>query len=167
MASNEETKKEEKSSKPLFKEAGGVHGWLLKKAKTFMWDAASNTLILPKGVVLSKEEKEALEEVIGEIKEEAVEFEKRRQLQMASIQDAGIKMKKDIVKGYSLLVSGSYRELTGVFAAKIHDNLQNMLLVNNRFLSGIWKIISGAINSPQDKNKEKPKVIMPRGRDGR
>lgn len=164
MASTKEDK-EEKSDKPLIKEAGGIHGWLLRKAKTFMWDAATNTLTLPKGVVLSKEEKEALEEVIGEIKEEAVEFEKRRQLQMASMQEKGIKLKKEIINGYSLLVSGSYRELTGILANKIHNNLQNILQVNNRFLSGVWKVISGMINSPQDKGN--PKIIPSRGRDGR
>ncbi len=164
MASAQEDKKE-KSDKPLIKEAGGIHGWLLKKAKTFMWDAATNTLTLPKGVTLTKEEREALEEVIGEIKEEAVEVAKRRQLQMNFMQEKGVKLKKNIVKGYSLLVSGSYRELTGILANKIHDNLQTMLLVNNRFLSGVWKVISGMLNSPQD--KEKPKILSSRGRDGR
>lgn len=165
MASSQEETKQSKVSKPLFKEAGGVHGWLLKKAKTFMWDAASNTLTLPKGITLTKEEREALEEVIGEIKEEAVEVEKRRQLQTNAMQKSGIQLKKDIVKGYSLLISGSYRELTGVLAGKIHDNLQNMLQVNNRFLNGVWKTLSGMFNSPQ--NKERPKIIAPRGRDGR
>ena len=163
-ATQEETK-QPNLSKPLFKEAGGVHGWLLKKAKTFMWDAASNTLTLPKGVTLTKEEREALEEVIGEIKEEAVEIEKRRQQHLSSMQEKGIKLKKNIVKGYSLLVSGSYRELTGILAGKIHDNLQNMLQINNWFLNGVWKTISGMFNSPQSKNK--PKITVPRGRDGR
>lgn len=166
MASQEENAAGKKTPKPSFKEAGGVHGWLLKKAKTFMWDAASNTFILPKGVVLTKEEKEALEEVIGAIKEEAVEVDKHRQLQMAAAQRAGIKFKANVVKGYDLLLSGSYRELTGVLAHKIHDNLQGMLQVNNRFLNGVWKVISGALNLQQKEERNKT-LIMPRGRDGR
>lgn len=166
MASNQETNKPEKTSRPSFKEAGGVHGWLLKKAKTFMWDAASNTFILPKGVVLSKEEREALEEVIGSIRDEAAEFEQRRQLQMAAAEQAGVKFKHNIVKDYSLIMSGSYREVTGVLAHKIHGNLQGMLQVNKRFLNGLWKVISGLTNSSSEKPKGKASV-MPRGRDGR
>lgn len=166
MASNQETNKPEKTSRPSFKEAGGVHGWLLKKAKTFMWDAASNTFILPKGVVLSKEEREALEEVIGSIRDEAAEFEQRRQLQMAAAEQAGVKFKQSIVKDYSLVMSGSYREVTGVLAYKIHNNLQGMLQVNKRFLNGLWKVISGLTNSSPEKTKGKV-PMMPRGRDGR
>lgn len=166
MASNEEQKNNKETAKPSFKEAGGIHGWLLKKAKTFMWDAASNTFILPKGIVLSKEEREALEEVIGSIRDEAAEFEQRRQLQMMAAEKSGVRFKKNIVKGYSVLMSGSYREVTGVLAHKIHNNLQGMLLVNNRFLSGVWKIISGLTNTSQDKKKNNT-IVMPRGRDGR
>ena len=66
MSTEEELSKKDKE--PKIEEVGGVHGWLLKKAKTFMWDASSNKLILPKGVVLSIEEKAALEDLIGEIK---------------------------------------------------------------------------------------------------
>ena len=91
MTSTEEKVETKKSTQTSIKEAGGVHGWLLKKAKTFMWDSASNTLILPKGVILSKEEREALEEVIGAIKDEAAEFDKRRQMQISAMQQAGIK----------------------------------------------------------------------------
>lgn len=166
MASNEESNKEKKAAEPAFREAGGVHGWLLKKAKTFMWDAASNTLILPKGVVLSKEEREALEEVIGSIKDEAAEFDKHRQLQMMAAQKAGIKFKANVVKGYDLLLSGSYRELTGVLAHKVHNNLQGMLMVNRRFLDGVWKVIAGLVKDSPQKPKNKT-GIMPRGRDGR
>lgn len=166
MASNEESNKEKKAAEPAFREAGGVHGWLLKKAKTFMWDAASNTLILPKGVVLSKEEREALEEVIGSIKDEAAEFDKHRQLQMMAAQKAGIKFKANVVKGYDLLLSGSYRELTGVLAHKVHNNLQGMLMVNRRFLDGVWKVIAGLVKDSPQKPKNKT-VVMPRGRNGR
>ena len=130
-----------KNKEPKIEEVGGVHGWLLKKAKTFMWDASSNKLILPKGVVLSLEEKAALEDLIGEIKDEAVEVEKRKLQQMASMQQAGVILKANVVKGYDLLMSGSYRELTGVLAQKIHDNLQGMLMVNKRFLSGLSEYI--------------------------
>ena len=170
MISKEETTKEEtaakyQTSKPKFKEAGGDYGWLLKKAKTFMWDAASNTLTLPKGVVLTKEEKEALEEVIGAVKEEAVEVAKRRQLHIEAVQKSGVKFKADAVKGYTVLLSGSYRELTGILAHKVHENLQGMLLVNNRFLNGVWKVISGALGV--QKKEEKKTLIMPHVRDGR
>lgn len=168
MASAEETNKEsKKTSEPAIKEAGGVHGWLLKKAKTFMWDAASNTLILPKGVVLSKEEREALEEVIGAIKDEAAEFDKQRQLQMMAAQKAGIKFKANVVKGYDLLLSGSYRELTGVLAHKVHNNLQGMLMVNRKFLDGVWKVISGLVKDAPEKTPKSKNIVMPRGRDGR
>ena len=166
MTSNDEQKNNKQIQKPSFREAGGVHGWLLKKAKTFMWDAASNTFILPKGVVLTKEEREALEEVIGSIKDEAADFEQRRQLQMMAAEKSGVQFKKNIVKGYTLLMGGSYREVTGVLAQKIHSNLQGMLLVNNRFLSSVWKVISGLANTPQDKKKNNT-IVMPRGRDGR
>ena len=159
----EEIKKKDKE--PKFEEVGGVHGWLLKKAKTFMWDASSNKLILPKGVVLSIEEKAALEDLIGEIKDEAVEVEKRKLQQMASMQQAGVILKANVVKGYDLLVSGSYRELTGILAQKVHDNLQGMLMVNNRFLSGVWKVISDLSKNSSEKNK---KQVAVKGRgDGR
>ena len=153
MTSTEEKVENKKSNTTSIKEAGGVHGWLLKKAKTFMWDSASNTLILPKGVVLSKEEREAIEEVIGAIKDEAAEFDNRRQLQISAMQQAGIKYKANYFKEYTLLMSGSYRELTGVVALKIHNNLQNMLMVNKRFMSGIWKAISGLVNNEPKKQQ--------------
>lgn len=166
MTSQEETTAQKnKKNEPRFKEAGGVYGWLLKKAKTFMWDAASNTLTLPKGVVLTKEEKEALEEVIGAVKEEAAEVAKRRQMHMAAAQKAGVKFKADVVKGYTVLFSGSYRELTGILAQKVHENLQGMLQVNNRFLSGVWKVISGAPGV--QKEEKNSALVMSRGRDGR
>lgn len=166
MTSTEEKVETKKSNTTSIKEAGGVHGWLLKKAKTFMWDSASNTLILPKGVVLSKEEREALEEVIGAIKDEAAEFDNRRQLQISAMQQAGIKYKSNYFKEYTLLMSGSYRELTGVIALKIHENLQNMLMVNKRFMSGIWKAISGLVNNETKKQKETT-VHISRNRSGR
>ncbi len=157
MTSTEEKVETKKSTQTSIKEAGGVHGWLLKKAKTFMWDSASNTLILPKGVILSKEEREALEEVIGAIKDEAAEFDKRRQMQISAMQQAGIKYKSNYFKEYTLLMSGSYRELTGVVALKIHNNLQNMLMVNKRFVSGIWKVLSGLLNNETQK-QQKPNI---------
>lgn len=162
MSTEEELSKKDKE--PKIEEVGGVHGWLLKKAKTFMWDASSNKLILPKGVVLSVEEKAALEDLIGEIKDEAVEVEKRKLQQMASMQQAGVILRANVVKGYDLLMSGSYRELTGVLAQKVHDNLQDMMMVNKRFLSGVWKVISGLIKTSSEKDKA-PIVI--KGRDGR
>ena len=162
MSTEEELSKKDKE--PKIEEVGGVHGWLLKKAKTFMWDASSNKLILPKGVVLSIEEKAALEDLIGEIKDEAVEVEKRKLQQMASMQQAGVILKANVVKGYDLLMSGSYRELTGVLAQKVHDNLQGMMMVNKRFLSGVWKVISGLTKTSSEKDKT-PIVI--KGRDGR
>ena len=143
MNSETESKKAKKKEDAQLQEVGGMRGWLLKKAKTFMWDAASNKLILPKGVVLSKEEKKALEEMIGEFQDEAEDFEKRKREHMLSAMQAGVKYKANVVEGYSVLFSASYRELTGVLAHKIHDNLQGMLQVNMRYLSGLWKAISG------------------------
>lgn len=166
MATSEEKEYKNKDVRPSFKEAGGVHGWLLKKAKTFMWDAASNTFILPKGVVLSKEEREALEEVIGAIRDEAAELEQRRQLQMMASEKAGVQFKQNIVKGYTLLLGGSYREVTGVLAHKVHENLQNMLQINNRFLNGLWKVIAGMTNGGGEKKKNNM-FILPKGRGGR
>jgi hypothetical protein len=151
----DETKKNKTKSEPSFKEAGGVHGWLLKKAKTFMWDSASNTLILPKGVVLSKEEKEALEAVIGTIRDEAAVVDQHRQMQMAAAQKAGVQFKANVVKGYDLLVSGSYRELTGVFARKIHENLAGMLQVDKHFVQNMWKVISGKLQEQPSKKQAK------------
>ncbi len=162
MSTEEELSK--KDREPKIEEVGGVHGWLLKKAKTFMWDASSNKLILPKGVVLSLEEKAALEDLIGEIKDEAVEVEKRKQQQMAAMQQAGVVLKANVIKGYSLLMSGSYRELTGVLAQKVHNNLQGMLMVNKRFLSGVWNVISSLAKTSSE--RDKPSVIF-KGRDGR
>ena len=162
MSTEEELSKKDKE--PKIEEVGGVHGWLLKKAKTFMWDASSNKLILPKGVVLSIEEKAALEDLIGEIKDEAVEVEKRKLQQMASMQQAGVILKANVVKGYDLLMSGSYRELTGVLAQKVHDNLQGMMMVNKRFLSGVWKVISGLTKTTSEKDKS---PVLFKGRDGR
>ena len=161
----ETPKNPKKDKEPQIEEVGGVHGWLLKKAKTFMWDASSNKLILPKGVVLTKEEKKTLEDMIGEIQDEAEEFEKRKREHMLSAMQAGVQYKANIIKGYTLLMSGSYRELTGVLAHKIHDNLQGMLQVNMRFLSGIWKALAGTMNmsSPKQKNP----IKLAKGRGGR
>lgn len=160
----ETPKNPKENNEPKIEEVGGVHGWLLKKAKTFMWDASSNKLILPKGVVLTKEEKKALEEMIGEIQDEAEEFEKRKREHMLSAMQAGIQYKANVVKGYTLLLSGSYRELTGVLAHKIHDNLQGMLQVNMRFLSSVWKVLVGVENtSPKQKNP----IKLAKGRGGR
>ena len=153
-------KKKEKDAQ--VEEVGGMRGWLLKKAKTFMWDAASNKLILPKGVVLTKEEKKLLSEMIGEFQDEAEEFEKRKREHMLSAMQAGVQYKANVVKGYSLLFSGSYRELTGILAHKVHDNLQGMLQVNMRFLSGVWKAISGATKA-QSKGRKTPTIATGRG----
>lgn len=148
--------KTDKKTKPSIKEAGGIHGWLLKKAKTFMWDSATNTLILPKGVTLSIEERAALEEVLGAIKDEAAQIAERRQQQMAAMYQAGIRYKKDVVKGYHILLNGTYRELTGVLAHRIHTRLGNMLSVNNRFLNGVWKVISSIMQPTPQKNSKIP-----------
>lgn len=165
MVSNEDVCAD-KNKKASFKEVRGVKSWLLKKAKTFMWDAASNTFILPQGVVLSKEEREALEEVIGEIKEEAVAFDRRRQLEIMAVYKAGIQFKKDIVKGYDLLLNGSYREVTGILAQKIHTNLQGMLLINKRFLEGVWKVIASVVKGNSEERKPKSGILLKK-RDGR
>ena len=151
-----DNKKNDKKAKTSIKEAGGIHGWLLKKAKTFMWDANTNTLTLPKGVVLSIDEKNALQDVLGAIVEEAHEVENRRQQQMMSMAQAGIKNKAALIKDYQILLSGSYRELTGVLAQRIHEQLGNMLSLNNRFLNGLWQVISGATQSPPKKSKTVP-----------
>ena len=162
MNSETEPKKSKKEKDAQVEEVGGMRGWLLKKAKTFMWDAASNKLILPKGVVLTKEEKKALEEMIGEFQDEAEEFEKRKREHMLSAMQAGVKYKANVVEGYSVLFSSSYRELTGVLAHKIHDNLQGMLQVNMRYLSGMWKAISGATKT-QSKGRKAPSMTAGRG----
>ena len=164
MHSVDEKEQNKTNKKASIKEAGGVHGWLLKKAKTFMWDAASNTLVLPKGVILTKEEQEALESVLGAIKDEAKEIDERRQLQVMAMQNTGVKFKNDMVKGYTILLSGSYRELTGILATKIHDNLRGMLSVNNRFMSGVWKVISGMTKNEPEKKKV---VVGKKGRESR
>ena len=161
MTSDAEIKKTKKDAQ--LEEVGGMRGWLLKKAKTFMWDASSNKLILPKGVVLSKEEKQALREMIGEFEDEAELFEKRKREHMLSAMQAGVKYKENVVEGYSVLFSGSYRELTGILAHKIHDNLQGMLQVNMRYLSGLWKALSGHLNEPAQKQKTSLKLSKGRG----
>lgn len=158
-------KTETATKEPQIEVVGGVHGWLLKKAGAFMWDATSNKLVLPKGVVLTKEEKKALEDVIGEIQDEAEEVDKHRRLQMEALSQFGVKHKATVVKGYTLLFSGSYRELTGILAHKIHDNLQGMLQVNMRFLSGVWKAIAG--NSNVVTPEQKVSINLVKGRDGR
>ena len=61
-----------------------------------------------------------------------------------------------------MLFSGSYRELTGILAHKIHDNLQGMLQVNMRYLSGMWKAISGMTKTQKAKQKA-PKMTAGRG----
>jgi len=162
MNSDTEPKKSKKEKDAQVEEVGGMRGWLLKKAKTFMWDAASNKLILPKGVVLTKEEKQALRDMIGEFEDEAELFEKRKREHMLSAMQAGVKYKENVVEGYSVLFSGSYRELTGVLAHKIHDNLQGMLQVNMRYLSGLWKAISGATKA-QPKQRKASKLMPGRG----
>lgn len=150
-----DNKKDKKQNKTSIKEAGGIHGWLLKKAKTFMWDGATNTLTLPKGVVLSVDEKKALQEVLGAIVEEAQEVENRRQQQMMSMAQAGIRNKAALIKDYQILLSGSYRELTGILAHRIHTQLGNMLSLNNRFLNGLWQVISGISQTPPKRSKNK------------
>ena len=163
MTSDAEKKKTKKEKNAQLEEVGGMKGWLLKKAKTFMWDASTNKLILPKGVVLSKEEKKALADMIGEFQDEAELFEKKKREHMLSAMQAGVQYKANVVKGYSLLFSGSYRELTGVLAHKIHDNLQGMLQVNMRYLSGLWKALSGHLNEPAQRQKTSLKLSKGRG----
>ena len=121
----------------------------MRKAKTFMWDAKSNTLVLPKGVVLTLEEKAELEAIFGKIVDHASEVVRHREEMMMKQQQVGVKFKADVIKGYSLLVNGSYRELTGVVAHKIHENLKNVLMINNRFMSSLWKSLSSANKNEQ------------------
>ena len=158
LEENKESQKDEKKSKkdtqkqseqPEIKEVGGVRGWLLRKANTFMWDAKSNTLVLPKGVVLTLEEKAELEAIFGKIVDHASEVVRHREEMMMKQQQVGVKFKADVIKGYSLLVNGSYRELTGVVAHKIHENLKNVLMINNRFMSSLWKSLSSANKNEQ------------------
>lgn len=162
----EKEENKEKSNKPenetKIKKVGGIRGWLLRKAKTFMWDANSNTLVLPQGVSLTIEEETELRAMFGEITDQAKVVAQHREQMMSAQQQMGVRFKADVINGYSLLISGSYRELTGVLAHKIHDNLQGMLMVNNRFLSGLWKAISRS-----NDNKEKSPLLMKRGNDGR
>lgn len=155
---NIESQKDEKNSKkdtqkqsmqPEIKEVGGVRGWLLRKAKTFMWDAKSNTLVLPKGVVLTLEEKAELEAMFGKIVDHAAEVVKHREEMMMKQQQAGVKFKDDVIKGYSLLVNGTYREITGVVAHKLQENLKNVIMINNRFISSLWKSLSSANKNEQ------------------
>ena len=152
----EKQDKKEKKQKPEIKEVGGMRGWLLRKAKTFMWDANSNTLVLPKGVVLTIEEKADLQAIFGQIVDDAQIVAKHREQMMELQQQSGVKFKSEVIKGYNLLVNGTYRELTGVLAHKIHDNLQGMLMVNNRFLSGLWK----ALNRSNDNKKAQENIAM-------
>jgi len=60
-----------------------------------------------------------------------------------------VKFKADVIKGYSLLVNGSYRELTGVVAHKIHENLKKVVMINKRFMSRLWKLLSSANKNEQ------------------
>ena len=152
----EKQDKKEKKQKPEIKEVGGMRGWLLRKAKTFMWVANSNTLVLPKGVVLTVEEKADLQAIFGQIVDDAQIVAKHREQMMELQQQSGVKFKSEVIKGYNLLVNGTYRELTGVLAHKIHDNLQGMLMVNNRFLSGLWK----ALNRSNDNKKAQENIAM-------
>lgn len=154
---NIESQKDEKNSKkdtqkqsmqPEIKEVGGVRGWLLRKAKTFMWDVKSNTLVLPKGVVLTLEEKAELEAMLGKIVDHAAEVVKHREEMMMKQQQAGVKFKDDVIKGYSLSV-GTYREITGVVAHKLQENLKNVIMINNRFISSLWKSLSSANKNEQ------------------
>lgn len=164
MAATEEKKNKKNLTEPKVEEAGGMRGWLLKKAKTFVWDAASNTLTLPKGVLLTKEEKKALEEIFGEIRDEAEIVDKHRRLQSEAMQQAGVKLKDNVIKGYALLVKGVARDVNGRAAQRIHDNLQGMVMINKRFLTSVWRAISGTMMD--DKPKQKA-VKLTKDRGGR
>lgn len=163
---NDDKKKDDKQPKtePKIKKVGGLKGWLLRKVKTFMWDANSNTLVLPQGVSLTVEEENELRAMFGEIVDQAKVVAQHREQVMVGQQLAGVKFKANVVKGYNLLVNGTYREFTGLLAHKIHDNLQGMLMVNNRFLSGLWKALS---KSNDNTKQQRGKSVIRRGNDGR
>lgn len=161
---NKDKKEDNISDKTKIKKVGGIRGWLLRKVKTFMWDANSNTLVLPQGVSLTLEEEAELRAMFGEIVDQAKVVAQHREQMMNMQQQMGVRFKADVVEGYNVLVNGTYRELTGLLAHKIHDNLQGMLMVNNRFLSGLWKVISRS-NDNNSNNKTSP--LMRRGNDGR
>ena len=95
----EKQDKKEKKQKPEIKEVGGMRGWLLRKAKTFMWDANSNTLVLPKGVVLTVEEKADLQAIFGQIVDDAQIVAKHREQMMELQQQSGVKFKSEVIKG--------------------------------------------------------------------
>lgn len=161
-----DNKKDDKRNEDItkIKKVGGIKGWLLRKVKTFVWDANSNTLVLPQGVSLTVEEEAELRAMFGEIVSMAKTVDEHRKQMMIAQEQMGIKFKDGLVEGYSVLVKGTFRELTGVFANRIHDNLKNMLLVNNRFLSGLWK----AISKSNDNNSSKSsRPLMRRGNEGR
>ncbi|MBQ8677059.1 MAG: hypothetical protein IJ529_01155 [Alphaproteobacteria bacterium] len=171
MDSGEETEKNEKNklkkkNTAQIKQVGGLKGWLLRKAKTFMWDANSNTLVLPEGVALTIEERADLEAMFGEIKDQAKVVAKHREQAAAAQQMAGVKFRADVVRGYSLLINGTYRELTGILARKIHDNLQGMLMMNNRFLKEVWTSLSKGTDNGMNNASTKGLNNL-RGRGGR
>lgn len=148
-------------SETKIEKVGGIRGWLLRKVKTFVWDAKSNTLVLPQGVSLTVEEEAELRAMFGEIVSHAKTFEDHRRQMM---QQVGIKFKNGLVEGYKLRVKGTYRELTGALAHKIHDNLQGILLVNNRFVKGLWSILSKSNDNSKSKVFNK---FFRKGNDGR
>lgn len=154
-----DTNKDKKETK--IEKVGGIKGWLLRKAKTFMFDAKNNKLVLPQGVTLTIEERAELEAMFGEIIDEAKIVAQHREAMMNMQQQMGVKFKSNVVKGYSLLVNGTYRELTGILAHKVHDNLSQMLSVGN--LKGLWKLLSKS----NDNNKSEKLVAMSKARGGR
>ena len=160
----EDNKKDDKQKKSETKieKVGGIRGWLLRKAKTFMFDAKNNKLVLPQGVTLTVEEKAELEAMFGEIIDQAKIVAQHREQMMSAQQQAGVRFRANVVEGYNLLVNGTYRELTGILAHKIHDNLQGMLMVNNRFLSGLWKALSKS-----NDNNQNVTSMFKKGNDGR
>ncbi len=157
---SEDIKKDNKKNTDKFKnepkieKVGGIKGWLLRKAKTFMFDVKNNKLVLPQGVTLTVEEKAELEAMFGQIIDQAEVVAKHREQVMSAQQQMGVRFKSNVVKGYSLLVNGTYRELTGVLAHKIHDNLSQMLSVGN--LRGLWKVL----NKSNDNNKLAEKTAV-------
>lgn len=152
----EDNKKDDKKKKSETKieKVGGIRGWLLRKAKTFMFDAKNNKLVLPQGVTLTIEEKAELEAMFGEIINQAEVVAKHREMMMNAQQQMGVRFKSNVVEGYNLLVNGTYRELTGIVAHKIHDNLANLLSVGN--LRGLWKVLSKS----NDNNKVTEKIAI-------
>lgn len=153
---NKDNKKDNKNKKnePKIEKVGGIRGWLLRKAKTFVFDVKNNKLVLPQGVTLTIEERAELEAMFGQIIDQAEVVAKHREQMMSAQQQAGLHFAAKLREGYTVLVNGTYREITGIVAHKIHDNLKGLLSVGN--LRGLWKVLSKS----NDNNKMAGKVAV-------